>query len=86
MKPGLLTGLLLAFLLAQPALANPIRANTPGTGVFQRSGLLVGILADQKARGDTELLSLSSFAELRYTPSTHRVFGVRVLTAAGVVS
>ena len=52
MKPGLLTGLLLAFLLAQPALANPIRANTPGTGVFQRSGLLVGVIADQKARED----------------------------------
>ena len=78
MKPGLLTGLLLAFLLAQPALANPIRANTPGTGVFQRSGLLVGVIADQKARGGTDLLSLSSFAELRYTPSTHWVFGVRV--------
>jgi hypothetical protein len=69
---------LLAFLIAQPAGANPIRANTPGMGVFQRSGLLTGIVADQRGRGGTDLLSLSSFAELRYTPATHWVFALRV--------
>jgi outer membrane putative beta-barrel porin/alpha-amylase len=70
--------LLLAALAAQGAAANPIRANTPGTGVFQRSGLLAGVVADDKAAGGTELLDLSSFAELRYTPHTHWVFAVRV--------
>jgi hypothetical protein len=71
-------GLLFVLLLARSASANPIRANTPGTGVFQRSGLLVGTVVDQKADGGTDLLSLSSFVELRYTPSTHWVLGVRV--------
>jgi hypothetical protein len=69
---------LLLLLAAQSTAANPIRANTPGTGVFQQSGLLAGIVADQKEDGGTELLTLSSFAELRYTPATHWVFGVRV--------
>ena len=70
--------LLFAVLAARGAAANPIRANTPGTGVFQRSGLLAGLVIDQKARGETELLTLASFAELRYTPGTHWVFGLRV--------
>lgn len=78
MKPRLLAGLLLVLLTASTASANPIRANTPGTGVFQRSGLLAGIVADQRSRGGTDLLSLSSFAELRYTPATHWVFALRV--------
>lgn len=69
---------LFLFLAAQSAAANPIRANTPGTGVFQRSGLLAGLVADQKEGGGTELLTLSSFVELRYTPATHWVFGVWV--------
>jgi hypothetical protein len=71
-------GLLLVLLVARGAAANPIRANTPGTGVFQRSGLLVGAVADQKEGGGAELSSLSSFVDLRYTPATHWVFGVRV--------
>lgn len=71
-------GLLLGLLLVRSASANPIRANTPGTGVFQSSGLLVGAVADQKTGGGTDLLKLSSFVELRYTPDTHWVFGVRV--------
>lgn len=70
--------LLLAGLVAANAMAAPIRANTPGTGVFQRSGLLVGIVADEKAGGGTELRTLSSFVDLRYTPDTHWVFGARV--------
>jgi hypothetical protein len=70
--------ILLLLLAAQSAVANPIRANTPGTGVFQRSGLLTGLIADKKEGGGTKLLTLSSFAELRYTPATHWIFGVRV--------
>ena len=71
-------GFLVALLAARGATANPIRANTPGTGVFQRSGLLAGVIADQKAEGGAELSALSSFVDLRYTPGTHWVFGVRV--------
>ena len=69
---------LLLGLAARGAAANPIRANTPGTGVFQRSGLLAGLVADDKAGGGTEVRTLSAFAELRYTLSTHWVLGVRV--------
>ena len=71
-------GLLLGLLIPCGAAANPIRANTPGTGVFQRSGLLVGVVADRKEGGGSELFTLSSFADLRYTPGTHWVIGVRV--------
>jgi hypothetical protein len=71
-------GFLIAALGARSADANPIRANTPGTGVFQRSGLVAGLVAERKAGGGAELLSLSSFAEVLYTPDTHWVFGVRV--------
>lgn len=70
--------LLLCFLFGQSASANPIRANTPGTGVFQASGLLLGAVADEKGGGGTTFRSLSSFAELRYTPDTHWVLNVRV--------
>jgi Putative MetA-pathway of phenol degradation len=71
-------GLLFALLIARSASANPIRANTPGTGVFQRSGLLVGTAADQKENDGIDFLTLSSYVELRYTPSTHWVLDVRV--------
>lgn len=71
-------GLLLAALGARGVEANPIRANTPGTGVFQRSGLVAGVVADRKAGGGAELLALSSFAELLYTPDTHWILSVRV--------
>jgi len=71
-------GLLLFVLAVQHAAANPIRANTPGTGVFQHSGVLVGVVADDKAAGGVELSDLSSFVELRYTPDTHWVLTARV--------
>lgn len=71
-------GILLGLLFVRSASAAPIRSNTPGTGVFQRSGLLVGTMADQKEGGGTELRTLSSFVELRYTPGTHWVLGIRV--------
>ena len=78
MRPHLFAGLLLALLTAQPVAANPIRANTPGTGVFQRSGLLAGVVVDEKASGGTDLRELTSFVELRYTPATHWVLAARV--------
>lgn len=79
-RGGMILGgaLLLGLLAARGATANPIRANTPGTGVFQRSGLLLGVAADDQESGGTELSTLSSFAELRYTPATHWVFDLRV--------
>jgi hypothetical protein len=75
---GIVAGFLFGVLAARGAAANPIRANTPGTGVFQRSGLLVGVVADSKAGGDLDLSKLTSYAELRYTPDTHWVFGLWV--------
>ena len=78
MRPRLFAGVLLALLTVTPVSANPIRANTPGTGVFQRSGLLAGVVVDDKEAGDADLRELTSFIELRYTPSTHWVFAARV--------
>ncbi|HSK75235.1 MAG TPA: transporter [Thermoanaerobaculia bacterium] len=75
---GARLGLLLALLAPADALGSPIRANTPGTGVFQGSGILGGFVADRQSGGGAEASSLTSIAELRYTPSTHWVFGVRV--------
>src|SRR5687767_15341196 len=65
------------FVLVRGAVASPIRGNTPGTGVFQRSGVMAGVSVDQAAGGGADLLRLSSFAELRYTPSTHWVLALR---------
>lgn len=64
-------------LLSGAARASPIRANTPGTGVYQGSGVLAGVSLDHKAGGG-DWSSLVSFLELRYTPATHWVFGARV--------
>jgi hypothetical protein len=69
---------LLVLLGARSAAANPIRANTPGTGVFQRSGLVAGGTVDRQGRSGVELLTRSTFLELLYTPATHWVFAVRV--------
>lgn len=69
---------LLSLLLARSATANPIRANTPGTGVFQSSGLLVGVGAEEEEGAGVEARTLTSFVELRYTPDTHWVVGLRV--------
>lgn len=70
--------LLLAFLSPVASLGAPIRANTAGTGVFQGFDVLGAFVADRQSGGGAEALSLTSIAELRYTPSTHWVFGVRV--------
>jgi hypothetical protein len=67
----------IALSAVQGAMASPIRGNTPGTGVFQRSGVMAGVSVDESGGGGAELLRLSSFAELRYTPSTHWVLALR---------
>jgi hypothetical protein len=75
---GVHLGLALALLSPAAAAGSPIRANTPGTGVFQGSGLLGSFVADHQSGGGVEAFRLTSIADLRYTPGTHWVFGVRV--------
>lgn len=68
----------IAGLLATSAIeARPIRTNTPGTGVFIGSGLLGQVVCDSGSRGGSELTGCQLVADLRYTPATHWVFGVR---------
>jgi hypothetical protein len=64
--------------VAGAAAGAPIRANTPGTGVVQGSGVLAGVTADETTVGGLDVRKLTSFAELRYTPSTHWVFSLRL--------
>ncbi|HUO87318.1 MAG TPA: transporter [Thermoanaerobaculia bacterium] len=56
----------------------PIRTNTPGTGVFIGSGLLLQVLCDQRSGGAAELSSCSLITDFRYTPGTDWAFGVRI--------
>lgn len=55
----------------------PIRTNTPGTGVFIGSGLVVRSLYDRESGGGEELSTWTAVADYRYTPATNWVFGVR---------
>ncbi len=55
----------------------PIRTNTPGTGVFIGSGLVVRALHDRESVGDRELSTWRAVADYRHTPATHWVLGVR---------
>lgn len=55
----------------------PIRTNTPGTGVFIGSGLVVRTLYDRESAGDETLTTWTAVADYRYTPATHWVLGVR---------
>lgn len=64
-------------LASRGALAMPVRGNTPGTGVFQRTGVVAGATVDEKTGGGAELLRWTSFVDLRYTPATHWVLGLR---------
>jgi Putative MetA-pathway of phenol degradation len=75
---GRLAAGLALLLAAWPAAAAPIRANTPGTGVYQGSGVLTGVTVDRSSVAGADVVSLAAFAELRYTPATHWVFGLRV--------
>lgn len=61
-----------------PARAHrPIRTDTPGTGVFIGSGLVVQALYDHESGGGEELSTWRAVADYRYTPATHWVFGIR---------
>lgn len=55
----------------------PIRTNTPGTGVFIGSGLVVQTVYDRESGGGEELSTWRAVADYRYTPATHWVLGVR---------
>lgn len=55
----------------------PIRTNTPGTGVFIGSGLVVQTLFDRESAAGEDLSTWTAVADYRYTPATHWVFGVR---------
>lgn len=55
----------------------PIRTNTPGTGVFIGSGLVVQAFFDRESGGGQELSTWRGVADYRYTPATHWVLGVR---------
>lgn len=55
----------------------PIRTNTPGTGVFIGSGLVVRTLYDRESAGGEELSTWTAVADYRYTPATPWVFAVR---------
>ncbi len=68
---------LVGLLVAAVAQARPIRTNTPGTGVFIGSGLVVQGICDSSSRGESELRDCSLVADYRYTPATHWVLGVR---------
>lgn len=68
---------LVGLLVGAVAQARPIRTNTPGTGVFIGSGLVVQGICDSSSRGESELRDCSLVADYRYTPATHWVLGVR---------
>lgn len=55
----------------------PIRTNTPGTGVFIGSGLVVQAFYDRESAGNRELTTWRAVADYRYTPATHWVLGIR---------
>lgn len=58
----------------------PIRTNTPGTGVFIGSGLLVQTLFDRESNGTASLETWTAVTDFRYTPATHWVIGARLPT------
>lgn len=77
----------------------PIRTNTPGTGVFIGSGLVVQTRFDREGNGTESLESWTVVADFRHTPATHWVIGGRLpfvvdrrleraagATAGGVIS
>lgn len=68
---------LVGLLVAAVVQARPIRTNTPGTGVFIGSGLVVQGICDSSSRGESELRDCGLVADYRYTPATHWVLGVR---------
>lgn len=62
---------------AAAAVPRPIRTNTPGTGVFIGSGVVLRTFHDRESAGGTELSTWKAVADYRHTPATHWVLGVR---------
>ena len=58
--------------------ARPIRTNSPGTGVFIGSGILLQTVCDHQTTRDADLSSCSLIGDFRYSPATHWVFGARL--------
>lgn len=71
--------LILSTVLAFPAAsgARPIRANTPGTGVFIGTGTLLQAVCESREADAADLSGCQIVADFRYTPATHWVFGIR---------
>lgn len=69
--------LALALLAAGAAEARPIRTNTPGTGVFIGSGVLVQTVCEERSGEAGDLSGCQLVVDFRYTPATHWVLGVR---------
>lgn len=78
----------IGLLCSGPAEARPIRTNTPGTGVFIGSGLLVQGICEERSGsagqagsaarpGRAVLSSCTVVGDFRYTPATHWVIGIR---------
>lgn len=58
--------------------ARPIRTNSPGTGVFIGSGILLQTVCDHQTTRNADLSSCSLIGDFRYSPATHWVFGARL--------
>ena len=58
--------------------SRPIRTNEPGTGIFIGSGVLGRLLYDRRSAPGERLETWTAVGDLRYTPSTHWVFGARL--------
>lgn len=77
MARALLVALGPLLLAAAAAQARPIRTNTPGTGIFIGSGVLLQVICDERSGGGAELSGCAVIGDFRYTPATDWVFGVR---------
>lgn len=55
----------------------PIRTNTPGTGVFIGSGLVLRTFHDRESGDGEKLSTWRAVADYRHTPATHWVLGIR---------
>lgn len=65
-------------LITESALARPIRTNEPGTGVFIGSGVLSQMIIEQESNHRERLWDVTLVGDVRYTPATHWVFGLRI--------
>ncbi|HAV63881.1 MAG TPA: hypothetical protein DCY13_16140, partial [Verrucomicrobiales bacterium] len=54
------------------------RTNEPGTGVFIGSGVLGQMIVEQESNHRERLWDVTLVGDVRYTPATHWVFGLRI--------